>query len=234
METATTHVNLSSLRAFGEWYGAHFAVLHSPYLIVACGCALALLCLYVLVWGEPPPKSKLRRYPHSALAVVADGSRDKSDKAWRRELSREAYASLRQRITDEPNLLVSQGGLTDLFEYGVFRCAGCGAELYAGETKFEMGCGWPCFYTCKKNAVREQADADELRTELVCNGCNGHLGHLFRNENLGHPPPDERHCVNSSSLTFEPGPVPDDEVEEEQVPESTTRRRLAAEHPEVD
>ena len=151
---------LSSLRAFGEWYGANFSFLHSPYLIVACGCALALLCLYVLVSGEPPPKSKLRRYPHSALAVVADGSRDKSDKAWRRELSPEAYASLRQRITDEPNLLVSQGGLTDLFEYGVFRCAGCGAELYAGETKFEMGCGWPCFYTCKTNAVREQADAD--------------------------------------------------------------------------
>ena len=107
METAyppTTHVNLSSLRAFGEWYGAHFAVLHSPYLIVACGCALALLCLYALVYGDPPPKSNpaLRRYPHSALAVVADGSRDKSDKAWRRELSPEAYASLRQRITDEP------------------------------------------------------------------------------------------------------------------------------------
>ena len=123
--------NLSSLRAFGEWYGARFAVLHSPYLIVACGCALALLCLYALIVGEPPRESKppLRRYPHSALAVVADGSRDKSDKAWRRELSREAYASLRQRITDEPNLLVSQGGLTDLFEYGVFRCAGCGAAL---------------------------------------------------------------------------------------------------------
>ena len=114
--------NLSSLRAFGEWYGARFAVLHSPYLIVACGCALALLCLYVLIVGEPPRESKpaLHRYPHSALAVVADGSRDKSDKAWRRELSPEAYASLRQRITDEPNLLVSQGGLTDLFEYGVF------------------------------------------------------------------------------------------------------------------
>ena len=83
--------NLSSLRAFGEWYGAHFAVLHSPYLIVACD--------------------------------------------------------------------------------------------------------------------------------------------LFRNENLGHPPPDERHCVNSSSLTFEPGPEPDDELEEEQVPESNTRRRLVAENP---
>ena len=50
--------NLSSLRAFGEWYGARFAVLHSPYLIVACGCALALLCLYVLIVGEPPRESK--------------------------------------------------------------------------------------------------------------------------------------------------------------------------------
>ena len=147
--------NLSSLRAFGEWYGARFAVLHSPYLIVACGCALALLCLYVLIVGEPPRESKpaLHRYPHSALAVVADGSRDKSDKAWRRELSPEAYASLRQRITDEPNLLVSQGGLTDLFEYGVFRCAGCGAELYAWRRN-EMAAAALLLHL-QKNAVRE-------------------------------------------------------------------------------
>ena len=66
------------------------------------------------------------------------------------------------------------------------------------------------------------------RTAVLVRACNGHLGHLFRNENLGHPPPDERHCVNSSSLTFEPGPKPDEELEEEQVTESKTRRRLAA------
>ena len=126
---------------------------------------------------------------------------------------------------------MSQGGLTDLFEYGVFRCAGCGAELYAGETKFEMGCGWR---TCVKNAVREQADADGA-PDGSCNACNGHLGHLFRNENLGHPPPDERHCVNSSSLTFEPGPEPDDELEEEQpATEQHARAGWRLENPEVD
>ena len=68
-----------------------------------------------------------------------------------------------------------------------------------------MGCGWPCFYTCLPNAVREREDGDGSRRELVCNACCAHLGHVFHGESWPLPPPAERHCVNSRSLVYEPG-----------------------------
>jgi peptide-methionine (R)-S-oxide reductase len=68
--------------------------------------------------------------------------------------------------------------------------------------KFDCGCGWPGFWTCLPKAVREEADADGRRVELLCNACNGHLGHVFRNEGFSNPPPNERHCINSVSLRF--------------------------------
>ena len=123
-------------------------------------------------------------------------------------------------MTDEPNLLRAQGGFVDVFDDGVYRCAACKTALYDADFKFESGCGWPCFFTCLPDAVRERMDADGQRMELICNACSGHVGHIFRNEAWGNPQPDERHCVNSSSLIFEPSAeprwvVPDAEPEPE-------------------
>ena len=145
-----------------------------------------------------------RRDADTQLAIEPDGSKDKADRLWKQELHPAVYASLRLGETDPPNLSAEDGGFDDLVmvEDGHFACAGCGAPLYDNDHRFEAGSGWPCFYTCLPGAVRERLDKDDERMELVCNVCNGHLGHIFRNEGWKLPPPAERHCVNSRSLTF--------------------------------
>lgn len=154
------------------------------------------------------------------LAIVPDGSKERSDRQWKQDLPPLRYASLRQAETDPPNLPAEEGGGFDdlIEEEGIFACAGCGAHLYDNEARFEAGCGWPCFYTCFENAVRERQDGDGERMEIVCNACSGHLGHIFRGEGWNLPPPGERHCVNSRSMRFIPNadlpPQPDEPLDD--------------------
>jgi peptide-methionine (R)-S-oxide reductase len=75
---------------------------------------------------------------------------------------------------------------------GVYTCQGCEAPLYKANHKFDSGCGWPAFW---------DAVPGMMRTEIVCNNCGGHLGHIFKGEKFGNPK-DERHCVNSVSINF--------------------------------
>jgi len=88
-------------------------------------------------------------------------------------------------------------------EDGVYGCAGCGTPLYKSTTKFNSGCGWPAFYDAIPGAVgrREDNSLWSTRTEIFCNACGGHLGHVFKGEGFD-TPTDERHCVNSISLNF--------------------------------
>ena len=159
--------------------------------------------------GEASAKAeggKRRRAAECALAVMPDGSYDRADRVWRRELTPERYAALRCAEADPPNLCASDGGIDDIDADGIFQCAGCGKEVYDNDCRFEAGCGWPCFFTCLEGAVRERKDADGTRMELICNACNSHLGHIFRGEGWPLPPPAERHCVNGRSLRFVPAP----------------------------
>lgn len=88
-------------------------------------------------------------------------------------------------------------------ESGVYSCAGCDAPLYRANQKFKSGCGWPAYFDSIPGAVTRHTDSTfgMKRTEIVCSNCGGHLGHVFKGE--GYPTPtDERHCVNSISLSF--------------------------------
>ena len=98
------------------------------------------------------------------------------------------------------------GEYTDLEAEGTYRCKRCNTQLFPSSSKFHSGCGWPSFDAALPGAVEEVPDADGRRVEIVCATCKGHLGHVFRGE--GMTANDTRHCVNSVSLSFEPGAAP--------------------------
>jgi methionine-R-sulfoxide reductase len=132
--------------------------------------------------------------------MATDQSTDPdTDREWAEELSDEEYRILREAGT-EP------AGTSDLLhvsEEGVFKCSGCGQELYTTDEKFDSGTGWPSFWApADTDAVRRQSDPGLLgmRTEIVCDNCDGHLGHVF---NDGPEPTGERHCINGKVLDLD-------------------------------
>ena len=144
------------------------------------------------IFGTDKPSKSDRTYP------VA-----KTEEEWKEQLTPAEYQVLRQAGT-EPAWM---GEYTETKTVGVYRCRACQAELFRSESKFDSHCGWPSFFSpLAEDRIEEIVDRTlgMSRTEVRCSACGSHLGHVFAGEGYG-TPTDLRYCINSLSISLEPG-----------------------------
>ena len=158
-----------------------------------------LLTVHARDSGEAQEAGHIRLYSVEKGDFVVSDKVNKTEEEWKETLSPMEYAVLREKGTERP----FTGDLLENKEKGTYVCAGCGADLFSSDAKFESGSGWPSFWApiAEENVATESDDSLGMRRiEILCRRCGGHLGHVFED---GPKPTGLRYCVNSASLDFE-------------------------------
>jgi len=185
----------------------------SALLAVAAAVAIATVAIGCQPAAKTPTTDSTlamkTNSPNPSNATPATGEPGaptvtKTDAEWRQILTPEQYRVLRQAGTER-----AFGAAYEEFKKqgaGTYACAGCGAELFSSNEKFDSHCGWPSFYdpaNARNVKTKEDHSGGMVRVEVTCAKCDGHLGHVFKGEGFK-TPTDTRYCINGVSLKFIP------------------------------